>query len=201
MEKINKIIVKYLVCAIPFHLILMAWSIWGGGIAMLKNNGAVKVITDILGWNIIVWLGVLIVVLIELLFNPDMQRRFFGAAARFAGVKERDERESLAIDRAGRYAYISTLCLLVVILFFCSLTVAAGNLPPDKWVDGKHKYLTIGFGFAFTDAKPKTEDPLRIFSSQDLQISRWSLIFIIIGWHVLSFMYFLRRTNKYREEK
>jgi hypothetical protein len=88
---------------------------------------------------------------------------------------------------------------MLFLLLFYSLNVSVGNLPPEKWVDGKHKYLTIGFGFALTENKPavNAEDHNKIFSNWDLPISKWCLIALIISWHIISFMIYLRRTNKY----
>ena len=79
------------------------------------------------------------------------------------------------------------------------VNVQVGNLPPEKWVDGKHKTLTVGFGIALTDVKQeaKPEDKYKIFSNWDLPISKWSLIAIMIAWHLIGFLFYLRRGNKY----
>ncbi len=203
MQKINKFLLKYLVYAIPFHVILLIWGLLASKFEFLKGIKPLAAAMDILPWNFIAWLIVLVFVLAELLWYPDMQRRFFESAAKFAGVKERDERESLAIDRAGRYAYISTLCLLIVMLCFYSINVTIGNIPPDKVVDGKHRYITVGIGIAVTDDKPvvKNDNYIKTFSNWDLPLSKWSLIFLVIAWHVLSFLYYLRKTDKYNLEK
>lgn len=197
MDRINRWLNKYLLISIPLHVLLLV----GGFVPALKGIKAVSIAGDILGFNFIAWLFVLVFMLAQLLVSDRLRDGFFSGFSKLAGVKERDERESLAIDKAGRYAYISTLCLLVVMLLFYSINFSVGNLPPDKVVDGKHKYITIGFGVALTDDKAaaKPEDALRIFSNWDLPLSKWSLLFLVIAWHILSFLFYLRRENKFQE--
>jgi hypothetical protein len=199
MQKINKFLLKYLIFAVPFILLLFACGMIPGLQAIVRQVKGLSVVTDILTWILISWFVVLIFVLAELLLYQDMRSSFFAAAARLAGIKERDERESRAIDKAGRYAYISTLSLMVCLLFFYSINVTVDKLPPEKWVEGKHKTLTIGFGIALTDNKPavRPEDAYKIFSNWDIPISKQSLIALMIAWHLISFLFYLRRTNKY----
>jgi hypothetical protein len=201
MKKINNILLKFLLFDLPLVAVLMIWSFFMTlqHQTIFDHGKLPDVIALILAWNIIAWLIVLIFVLAELLIYHDFRSQFFAACARLAGVKERDERETQAIDRACRYAYISTLSLLVVILFFYSTVVTVSNIPPDKVVNGKHKALSIGFGIALTDesTKSNTTDPNRIFSSWNFPISKWSLIALIIAWHLISFLIYLRRANKF----
>lgn len=193
MERINKWLLNYLLLSIPLHVLLIV----GGLIPAFRGVKAVSVAGDILGFNFIAWLFVLVFILVQLLFSTRLRDGFFTSFSKLAGIKERDERESLIVDKAGRYAYVSTLCLLVVMLLFYSINFTVGNLPPEKVVDGKHRYITIGFGVALTDDAPVAKDPLRIFSNWDLPLSKWSLLFLVIVWHILSFLFYLRRKNRF----
>jgi hypothetical protein len=201
MKKANKIMFWYLLLALPFHIIFISASLLKFSGAAVWQSAFVKISSEALMWNFLLWFAVLYFIMAELLVNESFRSEVFAAAARFAGVKEQDERESMAVDKAGRYAFISTLALLVVMLFFLSLNINIGNLPPEKVKDGKAKYVTVGFGIALTDAKNQNnEQQGDIFTTSWFGPSKWSLVAIIMGWHILGFLVFLRRQNKYIKE-
>ncbi|MCE5299981.1 MAG: hypothetical protein LLG37_03780 [Spirochaetia bacterium] len=199
MEKINKLLSKYLIYAVPFHLLFIAGAYLGHAKVPFMGLAAAKVFIDILSWNFILWFAVIVFMVCQLLFNGAYRSGFFEAIKRMAGVKERDEREAAAVDSAARYAYISTLSLLVFILFVLSVSVTIGKLPPDKVVDGKTKTISIGAGIALWDdgaAQPAQDGSGVIFSTARLPLSKWSLIALITAWHLLSFLFYVRRAGR-----
>jgi hypothetical protein len=199
MKKVNEYLLKFLLFAMPLNVILLVWAIVSNYRHIVDQGKAVLVIWEILAWIFIIWFTVFVFVLIELLLYPDFRSQFFASAARLAGINERDERESQSIDKAARYAYISTLSFMVFILLFYTINVTVGKVPPDKAVNGKTKTLSIGVGFVLTDEKHenKPEDAYKIFSNWDLPVSKWSLVALIIAWHLVSFLFYLRRTNRF----
>jgi len=198
MKKANSILLRYLVFALPFHMLFILGGLFKTADNAMWQSGLIKAVTNILMWNFLLWFLALFFIMAELLLNERFRSEVFGAAARLAGVKEQDERESMAVDKAGRYAFISTMSLLVILLFVLSLSVNIGNLPPSQWKDKNHKYISVGFGMALTTDSNKGKDAAGdIFSTAGTGLSAWSIVALITGWHLLGFFVFLRRENKY----
>jgi hypothetical protein len=202
MKKANKILLLFLIFDLPVQVIFIIGGLLKASGGAFWNSGFANLLWEILVWNLFLWFFVLLFILAELLISETFRSDLFSVAAKLAGIKERDERESMAVDKAGRYAFISTFALLVVLLFVFSLQVNIGNLPPDMAVPGKSKYVTIGFGFSAADNMQKAgaAETGDIFSTSGLNISKQGLIALVACWHLLGFFVYLRRKNKYVEK-
>ncbi len=59
------------------------------------------------------------------------------------------------VGRAGRYAFFSTLALLIFLLFFSVINIRVVRLPVERAIDGKRHQLSIGLSFnLLEEAKP-----------------------------------------------
>ncbi|MBK7845848.1 MAG: hypothetical protein IPJ71_19605 [Bdellovibrionales bacterium] len=90
-------------------------------------------------------------------------------------MKERDEREQYITGKASRTAYISTLSLLVFLLFFSIFSLNIHRLPESEAINGKTGTVAIGLQFNLLD-KPRVETNQAtgqvLFESKDIPLSK-----------------------------
>ncbi len=101
------------------------------------------------------------------------------------------------VGRAGRYAFFSTLALLIFLLFFSVINIRVVRLPVERAIDGKRHQLSIGLSFnLLEEAKPggDIQDAERLFSKDGIPLSKQSLLLLIAAWHAGSFAYFFQET-------
>jgi Ca2+/Na+ antiporter len=149
---------------------------------------------ELLSWNLMLWFVVLILFLILLVALPDVREK---TLKRLANLKERDEREQLITGRASRAAYISTLSLMILLLFISVFSLNIYRVPEKDAVDGKTGTLTIGLGFSLLD-KPHVETNSEnkvIFESKDIPLSKTAIILILLIWQLAIFNWTARREN------
>jgi hypothetical protein len=118
--------------------------------------------------------------------------------ARITFRRERDEREAMLTGRATRITFLTSLAFLVLLFCLSCFQVAVYRVPPEKAVNGKTGFVTLGLGFSLTDRAPQAasaDAPGRrnIFSYQGLPVSNATIILALIAWHILSYNYFMRR--------
>lgn len=187
MNKIFRIIQTYLIYAFPLVLVVMAWSTLNSSIDLAGDVGFItKISWEVLSWNLMIWFGVLIAFLIALVVWPPAREK---TLKRLANLKERDEREQYITGKASRTAYISTLSLLVLLLFFSIFSLNVKRLPEAEAVNGKKGSISIGLGFNLLD-KPKFEtsaDGRVVFESKDIPLSKTAILLILLVWQIAAF--------------
>jgi hypothetical protein len=187
MNKVNRWLQNYLVCALPFVLACVAWSATGSEREILNGSSFLLRMTwEILAWNLIFWFFCLVVFLLLMLFVPstrDMVTR------RIANVKERDEREIYITGQASKKTFLSTLSVLIFLLFISIFTFNITKIPPNEVVDGHERRMSITFNFKLMD-DPKierNESGQVLFESKDLPLSKSSILLLLIVWQVAMF--------------
>jgi hypothetical protein len=188
MNKIHSFILKYLVLSFPAVVILLVWGFIQGQQDVLNmNNIAIYVIREILSWHLMAWFVILICTLGTLLLSSKFRDAVF---AKLARIRDRDERESHIIGRAGRFSFFSTLALLVFLLFFATLNISVSRIPPEKAVDGKRHSLSIGMSFNLWEQKQGGEESGDVIVSTGSRgLSKQIILLLLIGWHMGTFLY------------
>lgn len=116
MIKFIRCVQNYLLYALPFVLICMAWGTVQTESEILRDaTFLIKASWEVLSWNLMLWFAVLIMFLFLLVLIPSAREK---TLIRLANLKVRDEREQFITGKAARSAYISSLSLLIVLLFF-----------------------------------------------------------------------------------
>lgn len=108
---------------------------------------------------------------------------------RLANIKERDEREEFITGRAARGSYISTMRILILLLFLSVFQVQVERLPDNEIVDGKRNSFSIGLHFELIEDSASGAAPGRdtLFESRELPLSKPALILLVLIWQTASF--------------
>ncbi len=191
MSKFIKILQTYLMIGLPFIVVTMIWGKLGNAEDSQKP-WVQSILWEILSWNLMLWFALLIVFLIFLVFFKPAQEQ---TLKRVANIKEQDEREEYITGRASRGALISTLSILILLLFLSIFRLDIRQLPPEKAVAGKSGTLSIGLGFKMFDDPilEKTEEGKIWFQSKDLLLSKTGIILLIMIWQMTSYHLIARR--------
>ena len=108
---------------------------------------------------------------------------------RLANLHDRDEREEIITGKASRVAYVSTLSLLIFLLFVSIFTVNITRLPEGQAVNGHQHTLSIGFHDGLFN-KPIVEKDSQgdvMFESKDIPLSKTAILLIVLVWQLLSY--------------
>ncbi|MCM2281335.1 MAG: hypothetical protein NDI61_05745 [Bdellovibrionaceae bacterium] len=193
MKTMLKCLQTYLLYSFPFVLICMAW----GTIAEIgsfgpKENRLLSVLWEILSWNLMAWFAGLIAFLILLIFSHGARE---STLTRVANLKERDEREEYVTGRAARAAFISTLSLIVFLLFISIFQLQITRLPAEQAHNGKTGTIQIGLKLNLWDppVESPSSDNRQLFASTGLPLSKSSLLFLVLAWQLASFHWVARR--------
>lgn len=195
MKKAIRFIQNYLMYALPFVLICMAWGTIRSEKEILESSSLfTRALWEILGWNLVLWFVMLIGFLVLIVTVPEVRER---TLKRLANLKERDEREQFITGKAARTAYISTLSFMVLLLFFSIFSFNIHRVPESEAINGKRGTLTIGLNFELLD-KPRIEtNPANqvLLESNDIPLSKTAILLILIIWQLAAFNITARQEN------
>lgn len=196
MKKTIRWMQNYLLYALPFVLICMGWQTIQPETTILTNaNLLIKMIWEVLAWNLILWFVTLTLFLIFLVVIPEAREK---TLTRLANLKERDEREQLITGRAARSAYISTISVLILLLFMSIFSFNMYRVPQEDAVNGKTGFISIGLSFDLLD-EPIGETKSRgntIIESHSIPLSKTAIILGLIIWQLAVFSFSARRERQ-----
>lgn len=195
MTKFIRCIQNYLLYSLPLVLICMAWGTFHPESEILKGASLfTKALWEILSWNLMLWFAVLVLFLILLVIIPDVRER---TLIRLANIKERDEREQYITGKASRTAFISTLSLLILLLFFSIFSLNIYKVPESKAINGKRGTVAIGLQFNLLEkARVETNSAGQVlFESKDIPFSKSAILLGLIIWQLVVFNISARRES------
>jgi hypothetical protein len=194
MRKLDRILPKYLLYSSPAVAAMFVWGLVQGQAGTTwADNALLWAVRELLSWHLMFWFLALMFALVLLVVSPGFRESIL---SRLTRIEDRDERESYMVGRAGRYAFFSTLALLIFLLFFSVINIRVVRLPAERAIDGKRHQLSIGLSFnLLEEAKPggDIQDAERLFSKDGIPLSKQSLLLLIAAWHAGSFAYFSRK--------
>jgi len=184
VNKIIRFIQNYLICALPFVIACMVWETVQPKIQFGKS-----ILWQILSLNLMLWFVVLILFLISLVTMPSVREK---TLRRLANLRERDEREQYITGKAARAAYISTLSLMILFLFFSMVSFQISAIPKDQAVNGHHTEVSIGIHFSFLEKKNdgilnQTPKNKIYFDSNKIVPSASTILLFLLCWQILIF--------------
>lgn len=177
MNKVMKYIQVYLILGFPFVVTCMIWSTVNPQMVTMVGFSLKQLAWQVLSYNLMFWFCMLILFLISLIALPTVREK---TLCSLANIKERDEREEYITGKAARSAYISSLGLLIFLLFFSIFSVNI-NYSPENPV-GKQKTLQIGLGFSLFENKSEAK-----LDSTEYSLSKTSILLILLAWQVVAF--------------
>lgn len=186
MNKMFRYIQNYLMYGFLPVVVMIGWSFFHENDIVI-NNLLLKVIYDLLSYNIMIWFATLILFMISLIIFPDIREK---TLRRMANLQERDEREEFITGKAARASYLATLSLTLFFLFLSMFNFSYSKLEKTSPDQPGHN-ISIGFGYHFfgdvMTANKNEKGVSRIFDSTNYTLSGSTLLIILLGWQLLIF--------------
>lgn len=179
---------RYFVFLSPVIIGFMVWAV----ITEFKDQDATGLGWDIFGWIFIGWVIDMIYIVTKMLFSVQMRN---AVMSKLAGLKERDERESVVAGNAAKFSFLSTLAMLIFMLVF-SITTLEVRKDAPTYTKGKG---SIGFGGTAIDDKAWTHEKTaeaEIIAYKGLPLTKPMLILILIFWQIGSYHLVARKELK-----
>ena len=115
---------KYLVTYVKYtSLVFILFMIWASeefkDLAGLQEANASGGWWNVFGAFFIVWVLGIFYIVIKMLFSKSLRNIIM---SKMAGIKERDERESLVAGSAAKFSFLSTFAILLFFLLLFFLT-------------------------------------------------------------------------------
>jgi hypothetical protein len=191
VNKIIRYIQNYLICALPFVIACMVWETIQPDIQFGTSSSImVKVLWEVLSWNLMLWFVFLILFLISLVAISSVREK---TLRRLANLHERDEREQYITGKAARAAYISTLSFLILFLFLSMVSLRIASVPKNQvGTNGHHTQVNIGIHFSLLDKHTdeiinQTPDEKIFFDSNTIKPSISTILLFLFCWQLLIF--------------
>ena len=151
-------------------------------------------LNQILLWILISWLFS-----ISMLFSMNNREIFL---KKLSGIKERDEREVQIVGKSMRVSYLTTMTILLFLLFLSIFDVHFSIKPLDNVELGqpsKSMGFSAGVGYSIINSwaiVTEKEGYDYFFEYHGLPLSTPTLILILLLWQIVSFRVVSRRTLK-----
>ena len=154
--------------------------------------GLLALLIEVGVWHTLLWFSALFGFLLALLISGSYRDK---TLTKFTAMRERDERELQVTGQAVRMAFLSTLALLLVLMFTSVFSVVVYELPLAEQSTGGTHELSMSLNLSlFEGASAKTEPQFsNAVGLTQLPLSNLGLLLLVLAWHVLSFRFFLRR--------
>ena len=193
MNKFNQLITTYLVYALTLVIPILIWA----GLLLPNNKPTSELSIVIFLWEVlsvhfIFWFIVLIYFFFALLFSSSFRQSIL---TKLAGIKERDERESIIAGEASKSVFITMLAALIFLFFLSGVSINISKLPPEQIIDGKTKRLSIGFQFGMLDFRGYQDKKNNgtLLTIHDLPLTKEGIIILMIILQIGSYHFFTRK--------
>lgn len=197
MRRFDSILLKIFLFGLPVIVIIGAIFFTSQGI-INQDKTFLRWLWDFAGIIFATWMALSLYLSIRLMISEPFRDHVL---ARLTFMRERDEREALLTGKATRTTFLTSIAILIFLFFLSCFQVSIGKLPPDKAINGKHHYLSLGIGLRFLES-PRSGMPNDaaenedIFSYTCLPLSSTTLILMLILWQIISYNYSMRRLTK-----
>ncbi len=195
MKRVDSLLLKIFLYGLPGLAFLVAFGYSYSLAAVAHVNPYANVLNTFSGFCFALWMVLSLYLSFRLIVSGPFRDQVI---ARITFRRERDEREAMLTGKATRITFLTSLAFLVLLFCLSCFQVSVYRVPPEKAVNGKTGFLTLGLSFSFLDQAKHvpTKDALErrnIFSYQGLPVSNATIILALIAWHILSYNYFMRR--------
>jgi hypothetical protein len=196
MNKVDKILTKFLIFALPFVLIILCWAAISDPNKMSASSGLTRIAWDALGWTFMIWIFVSFYIVVKMVIQKTFRDQILGKAA---GIKERDERESIIVGEAAKVSFLSTMAFIILLLFFSIFTITLARQTNSQEIDKKKSSLTIQMNFPLLVEENKhveiQNNDIEIFTYSGVPLSKSILLLLILLWQVGSYKYIIYKEN------
>lgn len=191
MNKFDRFSFMYLVGLSPLIFGFMIWAVYTN----FNESTGQGFFWDLFGWLFIAWTLDLIYLVTKMVLSPRVREVVM---TRLAGMKERDERESVVAGNAAKFSFLSTLALLLFLFVFSVSNLSVSKHPATVSASGekKHGNVSIGFNLKALDDEALVHEQkgeVESYNYKSFPLSKPMIILLLIFWQVGSYHLIARR--------
>jgi hypothetical protein len=198
MKKIDSLLLKVFLYGLPVIAVLSVFAyLYSTGVV---NHDTVyaKFMNSFAGLVFALWMTLSVYLSVRLMVSGPFREQVI---ARITFMRERDEREAILTGKATKATFLTSLAILIFLFCLSCFQVSVYRVPPDKAVDGKTGFVSLGLGFSLLEHEKQariadTIPKENIFTYRGLPISSEAIILILILWQIISYNYSMRRMIK-----
>lgn len=157
------------------------------------RGASLKLLYNFSGLIFAVWMMLTIYLSVRLMISEPFRDTVL---SKLTFLKERDEREVILTGKATKTVFLTSLAVLIFLLFLSCFQVSIYRVPPEKAVDGKTGFVSLGVGFDLLEKSKVTRQERNIFSYTGLPVSNTALILGLIILQIATYNYSMRRFTK-----
>ena len=199
MKRLDSILLKVFLYGLP-GVVALAVFLYPYRLG-IDAAGLVRLLYNFAGFIFACWMMLSIYLSLRLMVSGRFRDM---ALAKLTFMRERDEREVALTGKATKTTFLTSLAILIFLFCLSCFQVSIYRVPPEKALDGKTGFVTLGFGFNLLErsGQAKADDTIQkknILSYTGLPVSSSTVILVLIMWQIISYNYSMRRLTKCTE--
>ena len=198
MKKIDQIVLRVFLYGLPIVIIMAIISSFYDHNSIVSKPYFFQLYYNFSGLVFGVWMFFSLYLSARLIVSKSFREE---TLCRLAFFKERDERETFLTGNATRMSYLTSLSILICFLCLSVFQIYVYQEPPEKAVNSKRGIISLGVSLSLVEGdktmnkhKPSDVDK-NYFSYSGLPVSKTAIILFLIIWQIISYNYWIRRTN------
>lgn len=198
MKKFDSTLLKVFLYGLPLVVVFAVFAYCYSEGVVDRSAGYIRFLNNFAGFIITAWMTLTLYLSVRLMVSGPLRDQVI---TRITFMKERDERESLLTGKATKAAFLTSLAILIFLFCLSCFQVSVYRVPPDKAVDGKTGFVSLGLGFSLleSDKQERRTDAVQkeyLFDYRGLPVSSETIILLLIIWQIVSYNYSMRRLMK-----
>lgn len=198
MKKLDSTLLKVFLYGLPLVIVFAVFAYCYSEGVVARGAGYIRFLNNFAGLVITAWMTLTVYLSVRLMVSGPLRDQVI---ARITFLRERDERESLLTGKATKAAFLTSLAILIFLFCLSCFQVSVYRVPPDKAVDGKTGFVSLGLGFSLleSDKQEHRTDAIQkeyLFDYRGLPLSSETIILLLIIWQIVSYNYSMRRLMK-----
>ena len=191
-------LLKVFLCGLPVVAVLAVFS-YSYSVGVVNHDiGYARFLNSFTGLVFAMWMTLSIYLSVRLMVSGPFRDQVI---TKITFIRERDEREAILTGKATKTTFLTSLAFLILLFCLSCFQVSVYRVPPEKAVDGKTGFVSLGVGFSLLEhgQQDRPEDTTQrkdIFSYRGLPISSATIILMLIIWQIISYNYSMRRLMK-----
>jgi hypothetical protein len=198
MKKLDSTLLKVFLYGLPLFVVVAVFAYCYSEGIVDRGVGSMRFLNNFAGFVITAWMTLTLYLSVRLMVSGPLRDQVI---ARITFMRERDERESLLTGKATKAVFLTSLAILIFLFCLSCFQISVYRVPPDKAVDGKRGFVSLGLGFSLleSDKQVQRTDAIQkeyIFDYRGLPVSSETIILLLIVWQIVSYNYSMRRLMK-----
>ena len=181
LNRFDKYSFYYLIGLSPLIFGFMIWAV----ATDFMSQSTSGIGWDLFGWVFIAWVLIMLYLVTKMVFSKSVREVLM---TKLAGIKERDERESVVAGNAAKFSFLSTLALLLFLFVFSVSNLTVTKHPKD--INNKRGKIEIGFGLRSIDENAIVHEKngeLETYSYKSFPLTKPLILLLLIFWQIGSY--------------